>query len=129
MDLERTMEFIVENLAAVTVRQQKTEEGLAALCASQQKTDLSIRGLRTIVHTGMRILVKLEQNQVKLEQAQIRTEASLSSLDEYEKEPELAGQNSWLQMALLPHLDPSQSEEKLRPSLRPSLPLEHFSFF
>jgi hypothetical protein len=95
------MEFIVENLAAVTVRQQKTEEGLAALAASQQKaeerlqkaderqqkTDRSVRGLRTLVQTGMRILVRLEQNQQTLDtkiaalaDAQIRTEDSLKVL-------------------------------------------------
>ena len=80
------MEFIVENLAAVTVRQQETER--------------SIRGLRTIVQGGMRILVRLEQNQAKFEEnqqnldtkiaaladAQIRTEESLSTLAAAQKE-------------------------------------------
>ena len=87
MDIERTMEFIVENLAAVTVRRQRTEGCLEALAASQQKTDQSIRGLRTIMQTGMRILVKLEQNRQHLDtkiaalaDGQIRTEESLVSL-------------------------------------------------
>src|ERR1017187_7142502 len=67
MDIERTMEFIVENLAAVTVRQQETER--------------SIRGLRTIVKAGMGILVKLEQNQLKFEQNQFKFEQNQQNLD------------------------------------------------
>lgn len=52
MDIERRMEFIVENLAALTV--------------SQQKTDRQIRGLQKIVKTGMSLLVKMERRQTEM---------------------------------------------------------------
>ena len=53
MDLERTMHFIVDNLAAVT--------------AAQQRTERQIHGLQTLVKIGMRGLVKLEQGQISLQ--------------------------------------------------------------
>src|ERR1700732_2948872 len=63
MDIERTMEFVLENLASVAASQQ-------ALVASQKKTDRHIHGLQTVVKTGMRMLVRLEQNVAELAKAQ-----------------------------------------------------------
>jgi hypothetical protein len=53
MDVERTMQFIMENLAAVTAAQQQAENRAA-------RTDRQIRGLQTLLTIGMRRLVRLE---------------------------------------------------------------------
>jgi hypothetical protein len=53
MDQERTMRFILENLAAVT--------------ASQQKADVQIKGIQKLVLTGMKLIVRLEKGQLELQ--------------------------------------------------------------
>jgi peptidoglycan hydrolase CwlO-like protein len=65
MNIERKMDFIVENLAALTV--------------SQQKTDRQMRGLQTLVKTGMRMLIDLQR-------AQKRTDERMAELAESQKE-------------------------------------------
>jgi hypothetical protein len=65
MDFERRMDFIVENLAALTV--------------SQQKTDRQMRGLQTLVKTGMRMLIEVQR-------AQKRTDQALAELAEAQKQ-------------------------------------------
>ena len=62
MDIERTMQFIVDNLATVTAAQQQAEVRAA-------RTDRQIHGLQTLVKIGMRRLVKLEEGQVSLRRA------------------------------------------------------------
>lgn len=62
MDIERTMQFIVGNLAAVTAAQQQAEVRAA-------RTDRQIHGLQTLVKIGMRRLVKLEQGHIDLQKA------------------------------------------------------------
>ena len=57
MNIEKTMEFIVSNLADLTVKQ-------AELTVKQARTDRQIHGLQVLVKTGMRTLVKT-QNSVK----------------------------------------------------------------
>jgi peptidoglycan hydrolase CwlO-like protein len=81
MDTERTLQFILDNMAALTVIQQKSEIRLARI-------ERQMAGLQTIVKTGMRMMVKLqqgqhklEQNQLKLEQSQLRLEKSHQTLD------------------------------------------------
>ena len=54
MDVELTMQFIMENLAAVTAAQQQAENRAA-------RTDRHTRGLQTLLTGGMRRLVRLEQ--------------------------------------------------------------------
>jgi hypothetical protein len=63
MDQERTMQFIVENLAAVTASQQQAEVRAA-------RADRQIRGLQTLVRTGMKIIVKLGEGQRRLQENQ-----------------------------------------------------------
>ncbi|HLX44435.1 MAG TPA: hypothetical protein VKR43_13415 [Bryobacteraceae bacterium] len=65
MNIERKMDFIVENLAALTV--------------SQQKTDRQMRGLQTLVKTGMRMLIDLQRSQK-------RTDERMAELAESQKE-------------------------------------------
>ena len=54
MDVERAMEFIVRNLAAVTAAQQQAEVRAARM-------DRRMNGLQTLMKVGMRKLAKLEQ--------------------------------------------------------------------
>src|ERR1700680_1966705 len=78
MDIERTMEFVLENLASVAASQQ-------ALAASQKKTDRQIHGLQTVVKTGMRMLVRLEQNVAELAKAQKELSVSQKELSVSQK--------------------------------------------
>lgn len=61
MDLEKTMEFITETLADVGVK-------LGDLGTKQARTDRQMRGLQTIVKTGMRMMVKLQAEGAKTRQ-------------------------------------------------------------
>jgi hypothetical protein len=65
MNIERRMEFIVENLAALTV--------------SQQKTERQMRGLQTLVKTGMRIVIKMQQGQreLKIQQKEVSSKIDM----------------------------------------------------
>jgi hypothetical protein len=54
MDIERSMEFIVKNLAAVAAAQQQAEVRMARM-------ERQTRGLQTLMKIGMRRLVKIEQ--------------------------------------------------------------------
>jgi hypothetical protein len=90
MSLERTMQFIVDNLAAVTVRQQQNEEIINRLVARDEKAearqqkvearqekvedrltrmDRQIGGLQKLVKIGMRMMVDLGAAQKKTNQA------------------------------------------------------------
>ena len=72
MNIERKMEFIVENLAALTV--------------SQQKTDRQMRGLQTLVKTGMRMLLDLNGKVNKLIEAQAFLDQRMSELAEAQRD-------------------------------------------
>lgn len=67
MDIERTMEFIVENLADVAARQQRAE-------IRADRTDRQIRGLQNLAKIGLRLMAKAEQRQTKFEQRQTKFE-------------------------------------------------------
>ena len=80
MDIERTMQFIVDHTAALTVRQEQADIRAARM-------DRRMAGLQTLVKTGMRMIVKLEQGQrtlnermAELAEAQSRTEKALADL-------------------------------------------------
>jgi len=66
MNIERRMEFIVENLAALTV--------------SQQKTDRQIRSLQKLVKTGMSMLLKTERRQDKVDEGMAELRQALKEL-------------------------------------------------
>jgi len=73
MDIERRMEFIVENLADVTARQQRAE-------IRADRTDRQIRGFENLLKTGMRMLVKIEQRQDKAEAEMAELRQALKEL-------------------------------------------------
>ena len=54
MGVERTMQFIMANLGAVTAAQRQAEKRAA-------RTDRQIRGLQTLLTIGVRRLARLEQ--------------------------------------------------------------------
>ncbi len=74
MDTERTMQFILDNVAALTVSQQKAEVRVARI-------ERQMSGLQTIVKTGMRMIVKLQQGQQKLQHGQQKLQQSHHRLD------------------------------------------------
>jgi tRNA U38,U39,U40 pseudouridine synthase TruA len=78
MDIERTMRFIIDNLAAVTAAQQQAEVRAA-------RTDRQIHGLQTLVKIGMRRLVKLEQGQIDLQKAMREMAVAQKELAESQK--------------------------------------------
>jgi hypothetical protein len=79
MNIERKMDFIVENLAALTGSQQTTDAMLSALAVRQEKTDRQIRGLQKLVKAGMQMVVKLHK-------AQTRTDQRMAELAEAQRE-------------------------------------------
>ena len=56
MDQERTMQFVLDNLAAVTVSQQQAE-------VRATPTDRQIKGMQSLMLTGMKLIVKLQKGQ------------------------------------------------------------------
>ena len=63
MNIERKMDFIAENLAALTVK-------LDNLAVRQEKTDRQILGLQKLVKTGMQMVVNLHKKMAELAVAQ-----------------------------------------------------------
>ena len=59
MNQERTMQFILDNLAAVTASQQQAEVRAA-------RTDRQIKSMQTLMLTGMRLIARLEKGQREL---------------------------------------------------------------
>jgi hypothetical protein len=59
MNQDRTMQFILENLAAVTASQQKAEVRAA-------RTERQIKASQTLMKTGMKLIVRLEMGQQRL---------------------------------------------------------------
>jgi hypothetical protein len=98
MNQERTMQFILENLAAVTASQQQAEVRAA-------RTDKQIRGLQTLVKTGTKMIFKLAavqkevQKELKgLAEAQRRTGEALADLATSQKRTDEKF-NRWLDSA------------------------------
>jgi uncharacterized phage infection (PIP) family protein YhgE len=60
MNQDRTMQFILDNLAAVTASQQQAEVRAA-------RTDRQIKGMQNLMLTGMKLILKLEKGQRELQ--------------------------------------------------------------
>jgi hypothetical protein len=74
MDMERAMEFIVENLAKVAAAQQQAEVRGA-------RADRRIHGLQTLMKLGMKRLAKIEQG---IAAQQKRTDARFAEVARHE---------------------------------------------
>ena len=70
MDQERTMRFILDNLAAVTVSQQRAEERAARADRRIETNEKHIRGLTTLMKVGMKLIGKLEKGHLELQERQ-----------------------------------------------------------
>jgi hypothetical protein len=75
MDQERTMQFILDNLAAVTASQQQAEVRGARI-------DRQIKGIQTLVKIGMKLIVKLEKGQRELQKEMKELAAAQKRTDE-----------------------------------------------
>ena len=59
MNQKRTMQFIVDNLAAVTASQQQAEVRAA-------RADRQMKEIQTLARTGMKMMAKLEEGRREL---------------------------------------------------------------
>ena len=71
MDVERTIEFILQSQAKAEIR--------------MDKTDKRIDGITKILQQGMRMLVKTDTRLAELAQAQKRTDAQFAELAQAQK--------------------------------------------
>ena len=79
MDVERTIEFILQ-------MQAKSEERMAKAEARMDKFDRRMEAMRKLVETGMRWLVKIEKSQQALsEEVRALTEAQRISDRKFER--------------------------------------------
>ena len=69
------MQFILDNLAAVTASQQRAEERAT-------RTDRQIKGITTLVKTGMKLMVKLQEGQRELRKEMKELAAAQKRTDE-----------------------------------------------
>ena len=58
MDIERTMEFIVEQQAATAAQITRLGDRLDKVVQRQDKTDRQIKGILTLIRAGMKALVE-----------------------------------------------------------------------
>jgi hypothetical protein len=72
MDQERTMRFILDNLAA-TASQRQAEVRAA-------RTDRQIKGMQHLMLTGMKMIVKLQKGQRELQKGHRELQAELKAL-------------------------------------------------
>jgi hypothetical protein len=76
MDVERTMEFILQMQAKSEERMAKAEARMDRADARMEKFDRRMEAMRKLVETGMRWLVKIEKTQQLLaEEVRALTEA------------------------------------------------------
>jgi hypothetical protein len=71
MDVERTIEFILQMQAKSEVRMDKFDKRMEAI--------------RKLVQTGMKMLVKIDQNLLALTEAQRKTDQSVLALAEAQR--------------------------------------------
>ena len=70
MDVERTMQFILDNLASVTARQEEAAVRAAAMearaAATEQRLDRRMDGIVKLIKTGMRMIVEIQESHKEL---------------------------------------------------------------
>ena len=67
------MQFILDNLAAVTASQQRAEERAA-------RVDRQIKGITTLMKTGVKLIGKLEVGQRQLQKGQRELQVEMKEL-------------------------------------------------
>ena len=73
MDVERTIEFILQ-------MQAKSEARMAKMDERMDKFDKRLAATLKLVQTGMKILVKIDQKLLALTEAQLKTDRKLDRL-------------------------------------------------
>jgi hypothetical protein len=75
MDMERTMQFIVETLADVAVKQQeaavraqRAEQRMDRAEQRMDKIDRNMKGIQTLVKIGMKMMIDLQKGQKRTDQ-------------------------------------------------------------
>jgi chromosome segregation ATPase len=63
MDLERTMQFIVDTLADVAVKQQVAEVRAQRAEQRMDKLERQMKGIQTLVKTGMKKIIDVQKAQ------------------------------------------------------------------
>ena len=81
MDIQKTMEFIVEQQAAMTARQVEHEARMAGHDKRMVKIDRRIDATTKLIQTGMRILVQTDEKLKALAESQLRAEARTGEID------------------------------------------------
>jgi hypothetical protein len=71
VDVEKTIEFIVNQQAKAEVRWQKSEERMGRLEKRQEKFDNSLVGIRKLILTGMKMVNQVTASQ-KVAQIELR---------------------------------------------------------
>ncbi len=92
MDMERTMQFIVETLADVAVRQQeaevrakKAEARADRADARLDKIERQMKGIQTLVKIGMRGIIELREMQKRAQVEMREMRESMKNLSERQK--------------------------------------------
>ena len=78
MDIERTIQFILESQAKAEVRMQKTELRLDSM---EKRFDKRLNGIAGILQQGMRMLVRTETRLAELAASQKELVASQKETD------------------------------------------------
>jgi len=81
MDIQKTMEFILEQQAAMTARQAERGERMAEHDKHMLKIDKRIDATTKLIQTGMRMLVKTDERLKALADAQLRAEQRSAEID------------------------------------------------
>jgi hypothetical protein len=63
------MQFILDNLAAVTASQQRAEERAARAERRTETTERQIKGITTLMKIGMKLIAKLQVGQESFKRA------------------------------------------------------------
>src|SRR5437016_10063786 len=95
MNVEKTMEFILQMQAAAEVRMDRAEVRMDRAEvrmdraeARMEKFDKRLEAIGKLLQTGMKILVKIENRQQALVEAQLKTDRKLDRLiDSWTKRP------------------------------------------
>jgi hypothetical protein len=77
MDIERTMQFILESQARAEIRAEKSEIRVNAM---EKRLDKRMDAITKLIQQGMRMLVKTDSKLAELAESQKRTDKRLEEL-------------------------------------------------
>jgi len=90
VNIERTIQFILESQAKAEIRMDRWEERMdrsdARVAAMEKRLDRRMDAITKLLQQGMRILVKNQSEAAELRKAQRRTDDKLAELADAQKE-------------------------------------------